>query len=115
MEQEVKGINNIDHNPFLSNTQTVAHHPDKFILDFKNIHPQFGPDNKPLQVVNHRIIILDPFTAKEFLDILKENVEKYEEKFGKIEKPKSIAKAERESKKHKKARPESAERPHYTG
>jgi hypothetical protein len=116
MEQEVKGVNNIDHNPFFSNTQTIAHQPDKVILDFKNIHPQFTPDNKPIQVVNHRVVILDPHTAKEFMKILRENMERYEKKFGKIKKPASMAKAEKEAKKQsKKEAVVVAERPHYMG
>lgn len=117
MEQEVKGVNNVDNFPFFSNTQTIAHQPDKFIMDFKNIHPQFTPDNRPIQVCVHRLVIMEPHSAKEFIKILKENLDKYEEKFGKIKKPASIAKATKEAKKQskKQAKEEAADRPHYMG
>lgn len=93
---QVQGVNNVDKKPFLSNAQAVAHQPDKFILDFKSIFPQFTPDNQVLHVANHRIILLDPFHAKEFLKVLKQNIDNYEKKFGTIKKPKEIEKAAKE-------------------
>ena len=100
-EIQIQGVQNLDKEPFASNQQTVAHEPDKFILDFKNLYAQYSPDNQPVPVVNHRVILLDTYAAKEFLRVLKENVEKYEEKFGKIKKPDSIIKAKKEIQKAK--------------
>ncbi|MBN2459708.1 DUF3467 domain-containing protein [Candidatus Woesearchaeota archaeon] len=117
MEHEIKGINNVDNFPFFSNTQTIAHQPDKVIIDFKNIHPQFTPDNKPVQVCVHRLVLMEPYVAKEFMKILKENIDKYEQKFGKIKKPAPMAKAAKEAKKQSKKQASQvvADRPHYMG
>ncbi|MCH8329461.1 MAG: DUF3467 domain-containing protein [Nanoarchaeota archaeon] len=96
MEQkQIEGVNNIDKNPFISNEQTVHIQPDKMVLDFKNIYPEFVA-NQPIMVVNHRVILMDLYNAKEFLKILKENIEKYEKKLGEIKKPETFVKAEKE-------------------
>jgi len=97
-QQPVQGIQNVDKDPFTSNQQTIAHQPDKFILDFKNFYMQFAPDNKLFPVINHRVILLDPYQAKDFLKVLKGNIEKYEKKFGEIKKPAAFKIAEKEAK-----------------
>ena len=97
-QKEVKAMQNIDHAPFMSNQQTIAHQPDKFVIDFKCIFMQFTPENNPLMVANHRVVLLDPMVAKDFLKILKENIERYEKRFGKIEKSKAVKVAEKEMK-----------------
>ncbi len=96
MIQKVKGIQNFDKSPFNSNHQTVNHQPEKFMIDFKEILPQFTPDNKPTLIINHRVILLEPYIAKGFLDTLIKNIKGYEKKFGKIEVPKSVKKMEKE-------------------
>ena len=117
MEQkQVQGIQNIDKDPLMSNQQTVAHQPDKFVIDFKGVYPQFTPDNKATLVINHRIILLDPYLAKSFLKTLGDNIKKYEEKFGVIKKPKEIEKAEKEMQSmQKQIDSTGTERPSYMG
>ncbi|MBW2975837.1 DUF3467 domain-containing protein [Candidatus Woesearchaeota archaeon] len=116
MEQkQVQAIQNIDNSPLMSNQQTVAHQPDKFIIDFKGVYPQYTPDNKQAIVVNHRVILLDPYVAKDFLDILKSNIERYEKKYGKIAKPANIKKAEKAIKKLQKQAATGTEAPSYMG
>ena len=83
-KKEVTGVQNFDHFPLMSNHHTVSHQPDRFVIDFKGIYPQFSPDNKPQIVVAHKVILLDPYVAKNLLENLKSNVKKYEENFGKI-------------------------------
>ena len=117
MEQkQIEGVNNIDKNPFISNEQTVHIQPDKMVLDFKNIYPEFVA-NQPIMVVNHRVILLDLYGAKEFLKILKDNIEKYEKTFGEIKKPETFVKAEKEIKNlQKEAMTATAtEKPEYMG
>ena len=116
MQQEIPGVNNVDKNPFTSNEQTVQHQPDKVLLDFKNIYPQFV-GKEPIMVVNHRVILLDLYNAKDFLRVLKENIDKYEKKFGEIKKSEAVVKAEKEIKNlQKEATTATAvERPSYTG
>ena len=114
-QQIVQGVQHFDTNIFFSNQQSVAHEPDKFILDFKSALPQFSPENQPTMVINHRIMVLDPWGAKEFLRVLRENVERYEHKFGPIKKPEAIAKAEKEALSMAKQESTTSVRPSYMG
>ena len=116
IQQEIPAVNNVDNNPFTSNEQTVHHQPDKIILDFKNIYPQFV-GNQPIMIINHRVILLDLYNTKEFLRVLKENLDKYEKTFGQIKKPAAIVKAENEIKSLQKeaTTATAADRPSYTG
>lgn len=115
MEKEMQALQNIDNAPMLSNQQTVAHQPDRFILDFKAAYPQYTPDNKPTLVISHKVILLDPFNAKDFLNVLKANIEKYEKKYGQIKKPAHILKAEKEMKSLEKQAATGTEVPSYMG
>ena len=118
MEQkkEMPLLQNLDNNPLLSNHHTIIHHPDKFIIDFKGIYPQFTPDNKPQMVATHKVIMLEPYAAKEFVESLSSNIKKYEEKFGKIKEPAAVKKARKESKKQgKKKAKTTSQRPSYMG
>ena len=116
MEQkQIPAIQNIDNAPMLSNQQTVAHQPDKFILDFKGVYPQYTPDNKETIVISHRVILMDPYSAKNFMTVLKDNIARYEKKFGEIKKPIHIKKAEKELKKLQKQAATGTEVPSYMG
>ena len=116
MEQkEIQAIQNLDNYPLMSNQQTVAHQPDKFILDFKGAYPQYTPDNKQTLVINHKVVLMDPYTAKDFLNILKSNLERYEKQFGKIKKPEQVIKAEKEIKALQKEAATGTETPSYMG
>lgn len=86
--QSIQTIQNPDNSPFTSNTVTIGHKPDKFILDFKSIYPQYTPDNQQFLVVSHRMVLLDPHVAKDFLAALKTNIETYEKNFGDVKVPK---------------------------
>ena len=115
MEQkQVQGINNPDKKPFPSNEQTVHNQPDKFVLDFKNIYPQFV-GNQPVMVVNHRVILLDVYNAKQFSRVLNENIAKYEKKYGEIKRPMQYKKAEKEIKNMQKDVATSTDVPSYMG
>ena len=116
MEQkEYQSIQNVDNSPLMSNQQTVGHQPDKFILDFKGVYPQFTLENTPALVVNHKIILLDPATAKDFLEVLKDNISKYEKKFGKIKRSKNPQNSKDEKKDTVEGTLTGTDRPHYMG
>jgi len=115
MQNEIPAVQNIDNSPMMSNQQTVAHQPDKFVLDFKSIFPQYTPDNKQTVVINHKVILLDPYIAKDFLKVLKDNVEKYEKKYGIIKKPDQLKKAESMIKDMQKQAATGTEAPSYMG
>jgi hypothetical protein len=93
--QQVQAIQTPDNSPFPANTVTVGHKPDKFILDFKNIYPQYSPDNQPFLVVAHRMVLLDPHVAKDFFAAFKANMETYEKNFGEIKIPEAIKKGKK--------------------
>lgn len=84
-----------DENPWFSESVSVTHSPDRFLLDFKLINPQFNMENKPTFIAIHKVVLIDIYLAKNLLKLLSEQIKKYEDKFGKIEKPEAIKKAER--------------------
>lgn len=94
-KQSIQAVNNLDNSAFFANHFTASHEPDKFLLDFKNVHPEFTPDNKPVINIIHKVVMMDPFFAKSVLQVLQENIKKYEKKFGKIKKPEALVKAEK--------------------
>ena len=80
---------NIDHSNlgFFTDNVAISHNPLKFIFDFTQVTPRFdriGPEMQQSFAVKHNTIIMDPIMAKNILEILKDNLEKYEKKFGKI-------------------------------
>lgn len=91
-KKQITAIQNFDNSPMLSNTQTISHSPDKFVIDFKSIVSQFGPNNEPTLTIQHKVVTMDPYMAKTFAKIMNENVKKYEEQFGIIEVPESVKK-----------------------
>lgn len=78
---------------FFAENAVVSHSQSKFIIDFTQAIPRFDQlpglkDPKVTMVVKHNPIMMDPKAAKEFLDVLSENIKKFESKFGKIKLPK---------------------------
>lgn len=85
---------------FMAEEIAVSHSPVRFVIDFKSISPRVDIPGQPIRhVLKHKIIKIDPFVAKDLVNVFKQNIEKYEKHYGKIEKPKSLAKAEEEAKK----------------
>ncbi|MDH4330299.1 MAG: DUF3467 domain-containing protein [Candidatus Moranbacteria bacterium] len=64
-----------------SNAMQILHTKEEFALDFLNILPPTG-------VLNSRIIV-SPGHLKRMLGAIKENLDKYESQFGKIQESKS--------------------------
>jgi len=85
---------------FSADEVAVSHSAIKFIIDFKSITPRLDMHGQdPRHVLKHSIIKLDTFLAKDFMEVLKQNIEKYEKHYGKITKPKAIEKAQQEARK----------------
>jgi len=59
-----------------SNVMQILHTKEEFVLDFLNIFPPTG-------TLNNRIIV-SPGHFKRMMGAMKENLKKYEEKFGEI-------------------------------
>ena len=86
---------------FFADEASIIHNPLRFILDFKNVTPRVDVRNNEYQplVIKHNVVLLDPWTVKNLSKALSENISAYEKRFGEIKKPKSIAMAEKDSKK----------------
>jgi len=62
-----------------SNLAIITHSPSEFVVDFIRVMP-----GVPKGKVKSRVV-LTPFHAKRLLRAMAENVQKYEQQFGKIE------------------------------
>ncbi|MCD6478243.1 MAG: DUF3467 domain-containing protein [Candidatus Aenigmarchaeota archaeon] len=73
---------------FFSDSITVFHNQMKFVLDFQQATPRFtrigDSETSQNMYVRHNAVVLDPILARDLLNILKDNIEKYEKTFGKI-------------------------------
>ena len=84
---------------FFADEIAVMHSPVKFVFDFKNITPRIDPRNVHFtpMALEHNVVIMDLHTAKSFLKIFKDNVDRYEKAHGKIKEPKVIKKAKKQA------------------
>ena len=85
---------------FFADEVGVIHNPLKIIMDFRSITPRVDVRNQEYQtlVLRHNVVVMDPFTAKSFSDILLENIKNYEKQFGKISQPKQLKKMQQQKK-----------------
>ncbi|MFC1638092.1 DUF3467 domain-containing protein [Patescibacteria group bacterium] len=60
-----------------SNLMQILHNKEEFVLDFLNVFPPSG-------VLGSRVIV-SPGHLKRMVKVMKENLDKYEKQFGKIE------------------------------
>ncbi len=94
MGEEKKKVNfDIDQNKegFYANNIAIFNNPTEFVLDFTQVTPRINMvEEKQIvtYVVKHNAVVLEPKQAKNFFNLLKENIERYEKKFGKIQLPK---------------------------
>lgn len=75
---------------FNAESITIMHGEGAIVLDFKQSSPRFDQvegDTQHTLITEHDTIKLDPQTAKMLHELLEENIENYEEKFGEIETP----------------------------
>ncbi|MBN2094776.1 MAG: DUF3467 domain-containing protein [Candidatus Aenigmarchaeota archaeon] len=100
-EAEKKKVNlNIDpgKEAFYSNNVAIFNNPNEFVLDFAQVSPRMDMvDGKQMltYIAKHNSVVLEPKQTKILLNLLKENVEKFEKRFGKIE----VSKKQNDSKK----------------
>ena len=99
MDEKKKGVGvSLDHSEqaFFTDNVTVSHSANKFVVDFSQTTPRFDNfENNYHQtfVIKHKTIVLDPALAKMFLDIIGQNVDRFEKNYGKIKLPKADKKA----------------------
>ena len=94
-----------DGTSFFSHEASINFSPTQFIFDFRSVTPRVDPrstDSPTIHLV-HNVVMLEPFHAKRFHELLGEMISKYEKDFEKIDKPKAIKLVEKRSKKESKA------------
>jgi len=94
-EKKVPGIQELDKSPLFCNQMTVSHTPAQFFLDFRLVYPQFAPDNSQTTVVQHRTVVFEPYHLKEVINVLQENIRRYEKDYGEISVPQAIENAKK--------------------
>jgi len=91
-----------DGDQFYSNETTINFGPVEFVLDFRCVtHIQDVAENRSI-LIRHNAVILTPYHAKSFLQVLNKAIVDYENRFGEIKKPGEIKKAEDLIKKERK-------------
>lgn len=101
---------------FFAHEMSANFTPTQFSLDFKSITPRTDPRSKQASfLLEHNLVLLEPWHAKMVLQVLNNIVKKYEEEFGKISKPKSLEKAEKKHKKQVEAVEDATVTPSYFG
>lgn len=103
MTKEEKQINIRvkDGEQFYANETGINFTPTEIMLDFKCISNVQDIANHRALILKHNLVILTPYLAKSFMQVLNRAVEDYEKKFGEIKKPKELDKAEKIIKKEK--------------
>jgi len=115
-EQPKVNIQIKEGNVFFAHEMSSNFTPTQFSLDFKSITPRTDPRSKqPSFLLEHNVVLIDPWHCKMVLQVLKNVIKKYEEEFGRIKKPKSLEKAEKKHKKQIETSDKSTETPSYFG
>jgi len=80
---------------------SINYSPTQFIFDFKNVTPRVDPrsSESPTIHILHNVVMLEPFHAKRFYELLGEMISKYEKDFERIDKPKAVKLIEKRAKK----------------
>jgi hypothetical protein len=85
---------------FFAHEMTAHFTPTQFTLDFKCVTPRTDPRTTGSTfLIQHNIVMLDPWHVKSLIEVLSNMVERYEKTYSKIKKPKALDKAEKERKK----------------
>ena len=79
---------------FFADQVSVSHNPLRFILDFTRTTPRIdgSTTSQPRLVMSHNVVVVDPYLAVEFVNVLKDNIAKYEKRHGKIARPGALKK-----------------------
>ncbi len=109
------GVN--DGNEFFAHEMSINFNPTQFIFDFKCITPRVDPRSKdvPYLSIKHNVVMVDAFHAKRIHELLGKVINDYEKKFGKIELPKALKKAQKDSNKSKDKKSTKEITPSYLG
>lgn len=103
---------------FYTHENAISFSPLQFIFNFKSITPRIDMRNRDgTNIINlkHNVVILEPFKAKEFVEMLQKSIKQYEKEFGKIDKPDILKKLEAKNKKLAKKKKKDFEFKTYMG
>jgi hypothetical protein len=96
MPDDAVNLNIVEGEPFFAHEVTVNFTPTQLTFDFKCITPRTDPrSRKPSFQLKHNVIMMEPWHASALMNVLAGVLKKYEQEYGKLEKPKALAKAER--------------------
>ena len=102
MQQREMSFSIDEGNAFFAHEVSLNFTPLHFYMDFKSVTPRLDVRSKagPFIHMKHNVIMLDPFHVKEMHRLLGDVLKRYEEEFGKINKPSQLKKldAKRKSK-----------------
>ena len=115
VEQGGVNINVIDGDAFFANEVSINFTPTQLALDFKCVTPRIDPrgKGKPTFLLRHNVVMMEPWHAKSFLEIMQDVMKKYEQEYGKVKKPDALVQAEKKQKNAKKEPKEAT--PDYMG
>lgn len=115
---EPLSINVNDGGAMFAHEMSVNISPTQLMLDFKMVTPRTDPRGKgrPTFLIQHNVIIVDPWHAKKIAEVLDESIKRYEQEYGKVTKPKGLVKAEKKQKQlQAQSAGETKETPTYLG
>ncbi len=118
MEQNKINISVDDGDAFFCHEMSINYNPMQLIFDFKSVTPRVDMRSKqgPSIKVKHNVVMLDPFHAKQMLQLLNKVVVDYEKDFGEIKKPEAIERMEQKIKdKQAHPDPKTVSTPTYFG
>jgi len=100
MEEKIN-LSISDGDAFFAHQASINFNPSMMFVDFKNITPRVDERSatQPTIVLKHNVVMLEPYHALLFKNLLDKVVADYEKQFGKIEKPHAILEAEKLAKK----------------
>ena len=106
-----------DGDEFFAHELSLNYNPTQLVFDFRCVTPRTDVRSRDGAVLNikHNIVLVEPWHAKEIQRVLKNVIDNYEKQFGKIEKPKSVKKFEKNQQKMNKAETTKTQAPSYMG
>ena len=116
-EEKKINLNINEGDAFYAHELSINFNPLQFIFDFKCVTPRIdmrSKENANLSV-RHNVILTDPYHAKRIYELIGNVLAKYEEQFGKIEKPKALKKYEKDHKKKIEGSKNKTTAPNYMG
>ncbi len=115
-EKQKINMSIMDGDAFFSHETSINFSPTQFILDFRCITPRVDARSQTATIaLKHNVVMMEPYHAKQFLNVLSQVVKKYESEFGKIDKPDSIKKLEKKKKIKTTKEGKTVESPSYFG